>query len=147
MRLTHRQSNLLKTILSGSVLFSLIVGFLCIDFIHAASAHAENGTGHAIHTSHEAQPDNCCDAGVSDHMELWLSTFVGIPQFSQDFLVLIVLAVATTFAFASFLPIPRLEASILFSQYRQYAREHPNILARNHLRLAFSRGILHPKTF
>lgn len=80
-------------------------------------------------------------------MELWKSTLVGIPQGFQDLLVLVVLAVATAFAFAGFLEIPRLDINILFYRYRQYAREHPDILAYSHLRLAFARGILHPKTF
>lgn len=147
MKLAFLQSNLLKTILGGSVLFSLIVGFLCISFIHATPVHAGNGSPHAIHTSHEASLKSCCDAGVNDHMELWKSTLVGIPQGFQDLLILIVLAVATSFAFAGFLAIPRLDTNLLSIRFRQYAKEHPDILAYSHLRLAFARGILHPKTF
>lgn len=147
MKLAFPQANQLKTILGGSVLLSLIVGFLCISFIHATPVHAGNGSSHITHTSHETSLKNCCDAGVSDHMELWKGTLVGIPQGFQDLLVLIVLAVATSFAFAGFLAVPRLETNILFYRYRQYAREHPDILAYSHLRLAFARGILHPKTF
>ncbi len=147
MRLAFPQSNQLKTILGGSVLLSLIVGFLCISFIHALPVHAGAGSGHVIYTSHQASVKNCCDAGVSDHMELWKSTLVGIPQSFQELLVLIVLAVATSFAFAGFLAIPRLDTNILFYRYRQYAREHPELLTYNPLRLAFARGILHPKTF
>ncbi len=147
MRLAFPQSNQLKTILGGSVLLSLIVGFLCISFIHALPVHAGTGSGHVVHTSHEASLKNCCDAGVNDHMELWKSTLVGIPQGFQDLLVLIVLAVATSFAFAGFLAIPRLDTNLLSIRFRQYAREHPDILVYSHLRLAFARGILHPKTF
>lgn len=80
-------------------------------------------------------------------MELWKSTLVGIPQGSQELLVLIILAVASPFAFAGFLKLPRLNTNILFYRYRQYTREHPNILSYNHLRLALARGILNPKTF
>ncbi len=147
MKLAFPQSDRLKTILGGSVLFSLIIGFLCISFIHAFPVHAGAGSSHVTNTSHEASVKNCCDAGVSDHMELWKSTLVGIPQGFQDLLVLIVLAVASSFAFASFLEIPRLNTNILFYRYRQYAREHPELLTYNPLRLAFARGILHPKTF
>lgn len=147
MKSAFQQSHLLKTILGGLVLFSLIVGFLCISFIHAFPVHAGAGLCDATHTSHEASLKNCCDVGVTDHMELWKNTLVGIPQSFQDLLVLIVLAVATSFAFAGFLEIPRLDTNILFYRYRQYTREHPNILSYNHLRLAFARGILHAKTF
>lgn len=146
MKLAFLQSRRIKTILGGLVLFSLIVGFLCISFVHATSAHTDMGS---THTAHAIDPSlsTCCDIGVNDHMELWKSTLVGIPQVFQDLLVLIVLAVATSFAFAGFLEIPRLDTNVLFYRYRQYAREHPDILAYSHLRLAFARGILHPKTF
>lgn len=136
----------IKAFLGASILMSLIVGFLCISFIHATPAHAEMGSAHTAHAINPSL-NACCDAGVSDHMELWKSTLVGIPQGFQDLLVLIVLAVATSFAFAGFLAIPRLDINILFYRYTQYAREHPDILAYSHLRLAFARGILHPKTF
>lgn len=146
MKLAFQQSNLLKTILGGSVLFSLIVGFLCISFIHATPAHADMGSAHTAHAINPSL-NACCDIGVNDHMELWKSTLVGIPQGVQDLLMLIVLAVATSFVFADFLATPRLDTNILFYRYRLYAREHPDILTYNPLRLAFARGILHPKTF
>jgi hypothetical protein len=148
MRFACLQSNLLKTILGGSVLFSLIVGFLCIGFIHVMPAHAGMDMGSMpSHTGHGASLSNCCDTGVNDHMELWKSTLLGIPQGFQDLVLLIVLAVATPFAFAGFLAVPRLDTDLLFYRYRQYVREHPNILTYDPLRLAFARGILHPKTF
>ena len=147
MKLAFPQSDRLKTILGGSVLFSLIIGFLCISFIHALPIHAGTGSSYVAYTSHQSSVKNCCDAGVSNHMELWKSTLVGIPQGSQELLVLIILAVASPFAFAGFLKLPRLNTNILFYRYRQYTREHPNILSYNHLRLALARGILNPKTF
>ena len=148
MKRTFQQSCRLKTILGGLVLFSLIVGFLCISFIHAAPtlAHADMDGMHTAHSA-SATLQNCCNAGVSDHMELWKSTLVGIPQGFQDLLALMVLAVASSFAFAGFLEILRLDTNVLFYRYRQYAREHPELLTYNPLRLAFARGTLHPKTF
>lgn len=135
----------INTFLGGAVLLSLIVGFICISFIHLTPAHSDMGAMH-----HDRQTttldDGCCGA-TSEHMELWKSTFVGIPQGLQDLFVLIVLVATVTFAFADFFTVPRLDRDILFYRYRQYAREHPDILAYSHLRLAFSRGILHPKTF
>ncbi len=140
-------SSHLKSILSVSVLLTLIVGFLCVSFIHALSIHPGTGSDLIIHTAHEASVKNCCAAEVSNHMELWKTTLVGIPQNFQGLLVLIVLAVASSFAFSSFQKIPRLNSNIIFCRYRQYARAHPEILNYNPLRLAFARGILHPKTF
>lgn len=136
----------IKAFLGASILMSLTVGFLCISFIHATPAHADTGSAHTAHAINPSL-NTCCDMGVNDHMELWKSTLVSIPQVFQDLLVLIVLAVATSFVFADFLATPRLDTNILFYRYRQYAREHPDILMYNPLRLAFARGILHPKTF
>ncbi len=140
-------SSRIQTTLGGFVLMSLIIGFLCISFIHTMPVHADMGSAHSVHSSPSATLNSCCDAGASDHMELWKSTLVGIPQGFQDLLVLIVLAVATSFVFADFLATLRLDTNFLFYRYRQYAREHPNMLTYNPLRLAFARGILHPKTY
>lgn len=147
MKRTFPQSDRLKTILGRSLLLSIVVGFLCISFIHTTPVHAGAGSGHVARTSHEASLKNCCDAGVKDHMELWRSILVGIPQVFQDLLILIALAAATSFVFADFLATPRLSTNFLFSRYRQYAREHRDVPTYNTLRLAFARGILHPKTF
>jgi hypothetical protein len=134
----------INTFLSGAILLSLIVGFICISFIHLTPVHADMGAMN--HDRQTTTLDGCCGA-TSDHMELWKSTFVGIPQGLQDLLVLIVLVVTATFAFADFFAKPRPDRNILFYRYLLYSREHPNILTYSHLRLAFSRGILHPKTF
>lgn len=134
----------LKTTLGGFLLSSLVVGFLCISFVHANLAHADMGAMH--HAGQSATLNGCCDAGVSDHMELWKSTLVGIPQGFQDVLVLIAFAISTTFLFFDFFATPRLNPNFLFLRYRQYAREHPNIKVFDALRLAFAKGLLNPKT-
>jgi hypothetical protein len=148
MKFAFQQSHLLKTILGGSVLFSLIVGFLCISFVHAMPAHAsmDMGSMHS-HTEHTASLNNCCDTGANDHMELWKSTFVGIPQSLQQLMALVAVALLVTLTLADFFPLPRLSENLLSIRFRQYAREHPNVFTYNSLRLAFARGILHPKTY
>lgn len=136
----------IKSALGGFVLTSLIVGFLCISFIHAMPIHGNTGS----HTSHQASQTTlnaCCDVGVSDHMELWKSTLVGIPQSFQDILALLVIGVAAAFVFSDFFATPKPNLNILALRYKQYAREHPNIHTYDPLKLAFARGILHPKTF
>ncbi len=80
-------------------------------------------------------------------MELWKSTLIGIPQGFEDLVLLIVFAVTVSFAFTGFLSIARFDTSLFSIRFRQYAREHPNISLYNPLRLAFARGLLHPKTF
>ncbi len=148
MKFAFQQSNLLKTILGGSVLLSLVVGFLCISFVHAMPAHAamDMSSMHS-HAEHTASLNNCCDTGVNDHMELWKSTFVGIPQTLQQLMALVAVALFVTFTLADFFPVPRPNENLLSVRFRQYAREHPDIPTYNSLRLAFARGILHPKTY
>ena len=135
-----------KALIVATILSALLIGFVCISLIHAAPSHMGMGEMHN-HSSQTASLSNCCDAGVSDHMELWKSTLVGIPQSFQDLVQLIVFAVATSFAFAGFLALPHLDANLFSIRFRQYDREHPDVLTYNPLRLAFARGILHPKTF
>lgn len=135
----------IKTLFSEVILTSLIVGFLCVSFAHVMPAHADMGAM-STHASHDASLSNCCETGGSDHMELWKSTFVGIPQSSQDLLVLFTLAITAVFTLPSFLATPRLNPNFLFIRYRRYAREHPNIKAFDALRRAFATGLLNPKT-
>lgn len=145
MQSTFLQKIQFKKIFGQSILFSMTVGFLCVSFAHIMPAHADMGEM-STHTSHDVSLNNCCDTGLSDHMELWKSTFVGIPQSSQDLLVLFALAITAVFTLPSFLATPRLNPNFLFIRYKRYAREHPNIKAFDALRLAFATGLLNPKT-
>jgi hypothetical protein len=79
-------------------------------------------------------------------MELWKSTLVGIPQSAGDALGLII-GVVAVFVLTDFFVTPKLNINLLSLRYRQYAREHPDIGIYNVLKLAFARGILHPKTY
>lgn len=147
MRLSFMQSSQLKTVFSGLILLSLAVGFLCISSVHAAPVHASMDMTTHVHEAHATSLNNCCDTSTSDHMELWKSTLVGIPQGFQDLLVLVGLAVASSFAFSDFFRVPRFDTTFFAMRFRQYAREHPDIPIYDSLRLAFARGILHPKTY
>lgn len=134
----------LKIALGTFVLSSLVIGFLCISFIHLTPAHADMG---AMKQGDQTTALNgCCDAGVQDHVELWKSTLVGIPQGFQDVLVLITFAISATLLFSDFFATPHLNSNLLFQRYKQYARAHPDIRVFDALRLAFAKGILNPKT-
>lgn len=136
----------IQIVLGGFVLMSLIVGFLCISFIHATKIHAGTGSAHMNHKAFVGL-NSCCDAGVGDHMELWKSTLIGIPQNIQNLFALLTVSLVVAFAFSRLFSIPRIEVNLSAVRYRQYVREHPNIALFDPLRLAFARGILHPKTF
>ena len=99
------------------------------------------------HSGHLLAVSDCCSTEAPDHMELWKSTFEGIPQSVQQFMALVAIAIFAAFSFTSFSSTPRLEINVFLTRFRLYARAHPNIQTYNALRLAFARGILHPKTF
>ena len=84
--------------------------------------------------------------GAGDHMELWKSTLVGIPQNIQSLLALFAV-VLVAFTFSDFFKLSRHTDVVLALKFRQYAREHPDMRLFNPLTLAFARGLLHPKTF
>lgn len=145
MRLVSLHSRLVKTVLSASVLLSFVVGFLCIGFLNAMPS-MDMGAMQA-HSAHTLAIMDCCSTSATDHMELWKSTFVGIPQSIQQFMALVAIAIFAAFSFTYFQPIARVEINIFYTRFKLYARAHPNIQTYNALRLAFASGILHPKTF
>ena len=102
---------------------------------------------HTVHTHSSAIASSCCDTGVGDHMELWKSTLLGILETIQSLLVLVAFAFVAKVVFAELFGTPRRDRDFLYTRYRQYVREHPDIGLCNPLRLAFARGILNPKLF
>ena len=137
----------LRTTLGSAILMSLVVGFLCISFIHVVpTAHASMTTGHSVHKVAGAPVSTCCDMGATDHIELWKGTLVGIIQNIQSLLALCAV-VLVAFTFSDFFKLSRHIDVILALKFRQYAREHPDMRLFNPLTLAFASGILHPKTF
>ncbi len=138
----------IRTAMGGFVLTSLMVGFLCISFVHNISAHAGMGMSHSIHNTSSATVKSCCDAGVYDHMELWKSTLVGIPQSIQYPLALfIAITFVGAFTFSELFGTQRIDIHLFALRYRQYVRHHPDSKTFNPLLLAFSNGILNPKLY
>lgn len=136
----------IKIVSCSLLLVSLVVGFLCISFIHAMPAQIHMSGMHTTHVVSSVTLNTCCNAGVTDHMELWKGTLIGIPQGLQAMLALIIMGVAVVFTCSIFLKMSRAVADVFFFRYRQYIRTHPDIGICNMLRLAFACGILHPKT-
>jgi hypothetical protein len=129
------------------ILSSLLIGFLCISFVHNVSTHTGMDMSHAVHTNSSVIVTNCCDGGASNHMELWKSTLVGIFETVQSLLVLFAVSFVAAAAFSELFGAPRLSVNLFSLRYRQYTREHPDIALFNPLRLALARGILNPKLF
>lgn len=140
-------SSRIYTAVGSFVLLSLIVGLLCVSFVHTISAHADMEMSHATHKNSSVTLNACCDAGASDHMELWKGTLVGITNNLQSLFVLFAFSFVTVLAFSKLFSASRIGVNLLSLRYRQYTRDHPDIGLFNSLRLAFARGILNPKLF
>ena len=137
----------IRTFMSSFVLSSILVGFLCISFVHTISAHAGMDMSHTAHTNASTIVANCCDTRTSNHMELWKDTLVGIFETALSLLALFIVGYVATIAVSALFNTPCLAINLFALRFRQYAREHPNISLFNPLRQALSQGILNPKLY
>lgn len=87
-----------------------------------------------------------CKMSVIEHISLWQSMLIAIPQESLTLLALLVLSIAAIFATKDVLAPPRLSSSEVLTK-RLYLREHPDLLLFVPLKEAFSQGILNPKIY
>ena len=143
MRLFSFVSHSLKRVAAASVLMSLIVGFVCISFVHVfATDHINTELAHTQHTkvSGGIMMHSCCEASASDHLEFWKTISVSTIQY---LLMLTVLGAALVWSWSSKL---RLSGLISNSSLCYYHRRIGGSLADPY-RLAISQGILNPKIF
>lgn len=139
----------IRTVISGVILSSLVVGFLCISFVHTMSGHAGMNMAHLTSISGVAPAvaSPCCGKETGNHMELWKTTLVGVFETVQFLLVLFTVGLVTTIAASKLFGTSRLYINLFAARFRQYAREHPNIGLFDPFRLALARGILNPKLY
>lgn len=126
------------------VISALLFGFFCVSMFDKSSMEMEvmNMPGMvSIKAEHE-----CCGDTMSQHIQSWTNTFLTTSQdlrnnFALWALGLLVALVFTRsrFSFASIDQMP-------FSD-RLYLQQYPNLIIFNPLKLAFARGILHPKLY
>lgn len=140
-------SKYFKATLGSLVLLSLVVGFLCISFLHTFSKlHVGMESEYMIHTSGDTTMHACCNTGITDHAEFWKSISTGIPQ-DQLYLLMLLAAVFVAVSVTDLFGKKRVVVDALTARFRWYVREHPHSSLFDPIRLAFRKGILHPKTF
>lgn len=137
----------IRTTMSSLALVSILVGFVCVSFVHNMSAHSGMDMSQSAHTNSSKIVTNCCDGGAANHMELWKSTLVGIFETVQFLLTLLVVDYVATVVFSTLFNTPRLSVNLFALRYKKYARAHPNIGLFDPLRLALAQGILNPKLY
>lgn len=140
-------SRYLKAYFGSFVLASLLISFLCISLLHTFSKmHFGMESEYMIHQSGDVTMHACCNSDVTDHIEFWKNIGMGIPPEIQQILILLAVVLIAV-SFSDLFGIKRNYTDLLTLQLRYYTRDHPNWTLFDHLRLAFSRGILNPKLF
>ncbi|MEK7567362.1 MAG: hypothetical protein AAB513_00365 [Patescibacteria group bacterium] len=124
----------------------LASGFVCTGMIVRVSMHNPADSMGTV-TIISADNQGCCDTSISKHIESWKSVLLlVVPREIKDGLILLLLGLATAFAFASlrFGYDPDDHGRL---SYRFYIRDNPELALFNQLGLAFARGILNPKIY
>lgn len=135
---------LLKFPLFSTILFGLIFGFLCVGMFHKTSMTMESMDPSAMLSVKGEQ--TCCGGNMSQHIQSWTNTFLTIPQDLRNNLALLALGFLLALVFIkSLFSYTTTDQRLLVD--RLYLRQRPNLLVFNPLKLAFSRGILHPKLY
>jgi len=127
-----------------AVIGVLIFGFFCVDMFHHPSISMDGRN--MADTILIKSEQTCCGGTMSQHMQSWTNTFLTTSQdlrnnFTLWALGLLVALVFTRsrFSFAS--------TDQLLLSSKLYLRQRPNLFIFNPLRLAFAKGILHPKLY
>lgn len=85
---------------------------------------------------------------MSQRIESWKNTFLAAPQTVRDSLALLALGLTLILAYNQ---LSFRDRHFLFDPdiggLHLYVRQNPDITLFNHLKLAFARGILNPKSY
>lgn len=133
---------LIKTPMILLTIGALVFGFICLGTFTKASMQMSPTDSALMSTSKEKA---CCGSGISHHFDISKNT-LAVPQSLRDSLMWLALGLALVLGFSR-LPFPSFSANPKIISYRLYERENPDLPLFNHLKLAFSKGILNPKIY
>jgi hypothetical protein len=123
---------------------ALVFGFMCVDMFHTTSTTME-GMVMTPEVSIKSE-QTCCGGTMSQHIQSWTNTFLTTSQDLRNNLALLALGLLIVLFFGrSRFSFDSTNQMLLSS--RLYLRQRPNLIIFNPLRLAFARGILHPKLY
>lgn len=135
---------IIKPLVIFVTLAALVLGFFCVGMFDKTSVAMERAHSKTA-MSIEAK-ESCCGDTMSQHMQSWTNTFLTTPNNLRDSLALLALIFLVSFVFVgsrfSFASIDQLLLSS-----KLYLRQRLNLFIFNPLRLAFAKGILHPKLY
>lgn len=120
----------------------LTLGFACTGTIgHTSTYNAPMNSAMVMSIDNQ----ECCNAGISKHIESWKRALLLPPREVRDALLSLALALVAAFVSAC-------RRVHFFNDRRQlfyglYTRDNPDLTLFNHLKLAFARGVLNPKIY
>lgn len=106
---------------------------------------AMQGTHDKTAISIEAK-EECCGGTMSEHIQSWTNTFLTTPNNLRDSLVLFALIFLGALVFRKSL-FPHTFRSLQLLAGKLYLRQRPELSVFSPLKLAFARGVLHPKLY
>lgn len=135
---------IIKPLVIFATLAALVLGFFCVGMFDETSTAME-GTHDKTVVSIEAN-QTCCGGTMSQHMQSWTNTLLTTPNSLRDSLALFALIFLVSLVFVrSQVSFSSTDHLLLSSKL--YLRQRPNLFIFNPLRLAFAKGILHPKLY
>lgn len=132
-----------KLTLILTLLSVLVFGFTCSGMASHASMHNTGMNSDAAVLVGSEQ--ECCNTGISK-TESWKSTLLIVPREMRDKLLLLIIGLALVIVLGRS-RFRRDFADRYLLSYRLYARDNPDLILFNHLKLALSRGTLNPKVY
>ena len=125
-------------------ILALVFGFFCMGMFHKKPMVMEGMDMTAMVSVGGEQ--TCCGGTMSQHIQSWTNTFLTVPQDLRNNFALLALGFLLTLVFIrSLFPYSITDQKLLTGTL--YLRQRPSSLAFNPLKLAFARGILHPKLY
>ncbi len=137
----------IKKIIKPSLVFiaiaALILGFFCVGMFQKTSTIVQ---GAGMTDMSVGGEQTCCGGSMSQHMQSWTNTFLATPNDLRSNSALLVLSLLAALIFIhSIFKRTRPDSPLL--SINLYLRQQPNLFAFDPLKLAFAKGILHPKLY
>ncbi len=125
------------------VLGVLVFGFACAGFAGHAPMHSTSVNAAALNATGQQK---CCTTTISKYIGSWKDNLLATPREARDVFTSLALGFMLMFALAHF-PFRRDADDRELADLHLYAREHPEAALFDHVRLVFSRGILHSRIY
>ena len=140
----RKLSGIIKLTIVPITVLTLAFGFFCTGLFD--DAHMQAAITDAPHmTSMSMQADlSCCGTGTTEHMDTWSLISQSLVRDARNILILLVVSLLVALAINR---IPFVRTLNDFPAHRLYRRRNRDLIVFHCLRLAFARGIIHPKVF